>query len=301
MKVSVIMPVYNRQDYVKEAIDSILHQTMGDLELIVIDDKSTDHTADIVRDIHDDRIRFIEAPFKSNIPILRNAGISMAKGQYIAFMDSDDISVPERLEWECDFLDHHDDYGLVGGFNHTFGQADSIVEFPVTNEDISGGMAVRCVMSNGNMLFRKSLIDQGFHIKPEYFVCEDYDFFCQMIGHTKMANLPQVVLNVRYHTRQTTSNSWKIPYQLRLRAAILHEIHRMALTNLRLTFTEEELTLYSDWMGDTARLYTASLEKIQKLEKLLDKFEDQLAAENPSYLNGFRQQADRKLKKLYKK
>ena len=84
MKVSMIMPVYNREAYVKEAITSILNQTLSDLELIVIDDCSTDCTVDVVQSIDDARLRLIQNPVKSTLPLLRNQGISLARVSTLA-------------------------------------------------------------------------------------------------------------------------------------------------------------------------------------------------------------------------
>lgn len=146
MKVSIIMPVYNREAYVREAIYSILNQTMADLELIVMDDCSDDHTAEVVRSIPDQRIRFIQNAFKSTLPLLRNERIQLAQGDYIGYMDSDDIASPDRLQKEIEFLEKHPEYGAVSCHYQVFGDKNLEVRLPLENDDICGQMLVRCVM-----------------------------------------------------------------------------------------------------------------------------------------------------------
>lgn len=297
MKASIIMPVYNREKYVQEAIMSILEQTMEDLELIVIDDRSTDHTLEVIREIRDPRMKVVEAPFKTNIPMLRNAGIRMAQGKYIGYMDSDDISVPQRLQWECDFLDENPDYGVVYGSNRTFGNYESLMTYPKTNELITGGLPVRCEISNGNSLMRRSTFDLAM-LRPEYFVCEDYGFWCDLIRKTKFGNLDKVLLNIRYHSEQTTTTSWEQPYLLNIRAAILKEIFRAALMNLGIDFTEDELEIYSYCFGDTVRMRSVNEMHIEKLTKVVTKFRERLERSCPEYLEGFCSETDRKIGKL---
>jgi glycosyltransferase involved in cell wall biosynthesis len=111
--VSVVLPVYNCPQYVGEAIDSILGQTFGDFELIVIDDGSTDATPDVVRGFSDPRIHFI-VQANMGLPATLNRGIESARGRYVARQDQDDISLPQRFEKQVSYLDAHPRCGLVG-------------------------------------------------------------------------------------------------------------------------------------------------------------------------------------------
>ncbi|MCF0136092.1 MAG: glycosyltransferase family 2 protein [Lachnospiraceae bacterium] len=300
MKVSVIMPVYNREDYVEEAIRSILNQTFEDFELIVIDDYSTDRTTSVVESIIDSRIRLIKAPFKSNIPILRNAGIAMAQGKYIAFMDSDDISSLDRLEKQVQFLETHPEYGVIGGQNHMFGKRDYISEFPLTNEEITGAMPLRCVLSIGNSMIRKTVFDCGIKLHSEFFVCEDYALWGDLLGKTKMANLSEVILHVRYGDQQTTGKSWKDPLQLALRKSILKEVFRASLANLNISFSEAELELYTYGAADTVRFSHITNEICKEFENLLKSMETRLEMVHPELVGGFHLEADRKMEFLRK-
>ncbi|MHA1713815.1 MAG: glycosyltransferase, partial [Candidatus Ranarchaeia archaeon] len=112
-KVSVIMSVYNAEKHVKKAIDSILSQTFRDFEFIIINDGSTDRTSEILKSYADPRLIVVNQANRGVTQSL-NKAIGMARGQYIARMDADDISLPQRLEMQVEFLEEHPEVGLVG-------------------------------------------------------------------------------------------------------------------------------------------------------------------------------------------
>ena len=115
-RVSVIMPVYNGEEYLSEAIDSILTQTHSDFELILVDDGSQDDSYAIMRGYleRDERIRLFQLESNMGMADARNFGITQARGDYITTMDCDDISLPRRLQLQVEFLDSHADVGAVG-------------------------------------------------------------------------------------------------------------------------------------------------------------------------------------------
>src|SRR5262249_35270201 len=115
-KVTVVIPVYNREKYVRDAIDSILVQTFPDFELLVIDDGSTDRSREVVQSYHDPRIHLVCNGTNLGVPKTRNLGIQLARGEYLAFLDSDDWAYPERLGKQVAFLDSHPDYAAVGAW-----------------------------------------------------------------------------------------------------------------------------------------------------------------------------------------
>ena len=114
--VSVLMPVYNAQRYVAEAVQSILTQTMGDFEFIIIDDGSTDDSTRILRDWaqRDSRIRLVSRP-NTGLCVALNEGLAMANGRYIARMDADDISLPQRFALQLEYLKTHEKLVCIGG------------------------------------------------------------------------------------------------------------------------------------------------------------------------------------------
>ena len=126
-RISVIMPAYNAEKYIREAIDSILAQTYTDFEFIIIDDASTDATASIVESYSDERIRFFRNEHNMGVANTLNRGLDLAVGEYIARMDSDDISLPERFAKQVEFMDTHTDVIVCGSNAIVFG--DGINEY----------------------------------------------------------------------------------------------------------------------------------------------------------------------------
>ena len=115
-KVTVVIPVYNREKYLGIAVDSILSQTFPDFELLVIDDGSIDRSIDVVLSHSDPRIRLVCNNTNLGVSTTRNKGIQLARGEYLAFLDSDDWAHPERLAKQTAFLDNHPDYSAVGSW-----------------------------------------------------------------------------------------------------------------------------------------------------------------------------------------
>lgn len=127
MKVSIVMPTYNDERFVKNTILSVLNQTYGDFELIIIDDKSTDKTVDIIKSFSDKRIRLIINKSNQGAAFSRNVGIRCANGKYIAFLDGDDCWYPDKLKNQCEFMENNNylfsytDYELIDEENKKLG------------------------------------------------------------------------------------------------------------------------------------------------------------------------------------
>ena len=115
-KISVLMSAYNSEKYISESIESILNQTFKDFEFIIINDGSSDNTAKIIQKYaeKDERIRFINSKQNQGIIAALNPGFSMCRGEYIARMDSDDISLPKRFEKQIEYMDKHSECGVLG-------------------------------------------------------------------------------------------------------------------------------------------------------------------------------------------
>src|SRR5690606_37374672 len=115
-RVTVLLAVHNGERYIQEAIDSILAQTFGDFELLIVNDGSTDATRDLVLSYSDDRIRLVDNDHNIGLPKSLNRGLRLAKGRYIARLDADDISEPDRLAAQVSFLQANPDVAMVGSW-----------------------------------------------------------------------------------------------------------------------------------------------------------------------------------------
>ena len=201
-KVSVFIPAYNVEKYIAEAIQSILDQTFTDFELIVINDGSTDKTSEIVKSFNDPRIVFIENKENQKLVRVRNQGLEMARGEYLALMDADDISMPQRLAKQVAFLDANPEVGILGTDSLIWDTANPeksyFLEEPETMDYV-------CVMKGGRphhptAMLRMSVIKQhNFRYNLDYFCCHDYELWSRMVRVTKIANLQEYLLKYRWH------------------------------------------------------------------------------------------------------
>ena len=204
-KVTVLMPVYNCELYVKEAVSSILNQTFADFELLIIDDCSTDATFQICKSLTDNRIVLIKKDKNSGYTNSLNYGISIAKGQYIARMDGDDISLPERFAKQVAFLDSNPDVAVCGTCYAEIG--DRIPIFLTQNDDkiriefLTANCIVHPSVMMRSSIFRIFSITYDITMEP----AEDYDLWVRIIAYGKIHNLQEVLFNYRVHNNQTSN------------------------------------------------------------------------------------------------
>jgi glycosyltransferase involved in cell wall biosynthesis len=193
--VSVNMPVYNTSEFLREAIESILNQTFADFEFIIVNDCSTDNSREIISSYKDSRIKYIENPVNLGVAETRNIAIKNSAGKYIAIMDSDDVSLPVRLEKQVAFLESHPDIGLCGSYMKTTGNIHDIVcKTPLKHNDIRAALLFRPGIWNGTVFMRRDLIIRHkIFLDKNFKAAEDYLFLSNLIEDTKFANLPEVL------------------------------------------------------------------------------------------------------------
>jgi glycosyltransferase involved in cell wall biosynthesis len=199
--VSVVMPVYNGEPYLKEAVESILNQTFSDFEFIIIDDGSTDNSWDILIAYAAQDSRIVLSRNPENIKLIKtlNKGLNLARGEYIARMDADDISLPERLERQVAYLQRHPEVGLVGtGYyrQHSNGQ-HTLHQPPLTLTEIRWRLLFNCIWPHTALMFRHQLFepDESFY-QEEFLHAEDYELWCRLLNRTQAATLPVPLLVV---------------------------------------------------------------------------------------------------------
>ncbi len=178
---SVVMIVCNVERFLAEAIESILGQSFRDFEFIIVDFGSNDKTKSIVSAFAatDQRIELHEIP-NCGLAQARNAGCFLAQGKYIAIMDADDISLPDRLKWEVEFMENHTEVGLLGGarewFNST-GRTIFINGDPTEDGAIRAALAVRCAFCQPTVLIRREAFSLVGGYRAAFLQAEDYDLF----------------------------------------------------------------------------------------------------------------------------
>lgn len=202
-KITIIMPYYNAQDYLEDAVKSILNQTYQNIELICIDDASTDNSKSVVNSFEDERIVHIINEENQGCAYCRNQGLLSAKGDYIGFMDADDISDIHRLEKESDYLNNHQDvlaitvkYGYINAQGRRIkqGQENAICE----DINIRAFLLFGNCFGNGGALFRREVVDR-YHIMANEKLRTSSDFLfwqkCLLCG--KMHCLDEILYYYR--------------------------------------------------------------------------------------------------------
>ena len=211
-EVSVLMPVYNtRPEHLREAMESILAQTFTDFEFLILNDASSDpRVEEVVQSFSDPRIVYAVNEKNLGISGSRNRLLDMAKGEYLAVMDHDDISLPGRLEKQVAFLKEHPDVGLVGCQFSTIGR-DKISHLPLDDISLKKALMVHCGdMCHPASMLRRDVLEKH-HIRYEamFSPSEDHALFCRMLPHTCFATLPEVLFCYRAWEGNTSHSQAK--------------------------------------------------------------------------------------------
>lgn len=216
-KVSVIMAAYNSGKYIEESILSILNQTLKDLELIIVDDCSTDEVPKIIEKYRqlDERIITIRNNINSGIAVSRNNGINRAKADYIAVMDSDDLAFPDKLQVQYDFLKHEPNVGAVASGTQIIDENGIFMKnrIGLTDPDeIKFRLLLKNPFINSSVLFRKKLFEEMGGYSKEFEYSEDYSFFSFLSEKYKLASIPEILTKYRQNSQSSVtfkSNSRK--------------------------------------------------------------------------------------------
>jgi glycosyltransferase involved in cell wall biosynthesis len=206
--VSVVMSVFNGQAFLTEAIESILGQTFRDFEFLVIDDGSTDKTAEILASYaaRDDRLHVVRHENRGRTASL-NTGIGLAKGKYIARMDADDVALPNRLEQQVAFMERHLRVGLLGGAYEKIdseGVSLGNVCSPLEDSEIRSVMLHYNPMCHPAVIMRRQMVLDVGGYRRAFSESEDYDLWLRMAERCQLANLEQRILRYRIHPRQVS-------------------------------------------------------------------------------------------------
>lgn len=201
-EISVVMPVYNAEKFLKEAIYSVLNQTFTNFELIILNDKSTDSSKSIIESYlaNDSRIVFIDKTINVGPANLRNEGFDRARGNYIALLDADDIANPTRFEKQIAILKNNPEIGVCGSWFTTFGEKEKrkLIRHPEKQEAIKVSFLIDCTIGNSTTFFRKNILDSTRYDK-EYVPVEDYHLWSRLITRTNFYIIQESLVEYRIH------------------------------------------------------------------------------------------------------
>ncbi len=204
-KISVLMPVYKTDEkYLRQAIESILNQTYTDFEFLILDDCPEDNREEIVKSYKDKRIKYSKNEKNLGITPSRNKLIEMAKGEYLAVMDHDDISLPKRFEKEVAYLDENPEVGVISCNIKTLIRG-RISKNPIDDHNVKLALMRTCALVHPAAMIRKSVLtENNVRYEERFSPSEDYALWCRLIPHTNFYNLEEVLFHYRDHESNTS-------------------------------------------------------------------------------------------------
>lgn len=250
-EVTVFIPAYNRRDFIAPAIHSILAQQYKDFELLVVDDGSTDGTAEFVESFADPRIRVERNGRNLGIPATRNRGLELARGRYIALLDSDDYAYPDRLGRQWLFLERHPDIVQVGSWCSLM-DADGrllsrVRRYPTRSDDVAAHLLFHCSLVNRTIMARTAALAE-FGYDESFPRCQDYELHRQLSEFHRMANIPAYLVCGREHPGRITRHTRGIGRDRKM------AIQRRLLADLAIDAEDRELA----WHYHLAQPWTES-------------------------------------------
>lgn len=273
--VTVAIPVYNDEKYLREAIDSILHQTYKDFILLIINDGSTDSSQDIIASYTDKRIKLINHPCNMGRSAARNTALEAADTEYLAWMDADDISLPDRLQKQIAFLDSHPKISVCGSRVRYFHEMQGSSRHPATSSGILATTLFHPAIANPSAVMRLSSIRQkNISYDALFKRAEDFSFWadCFLIHSLNGFVVPDILLKYRVFSRPTNPE-WH-----------LKVIQNKVLPAIHMTCTVEETEIHAGLVVEnrTSLIQKYGLESIFNwLERLDDHCQQQKVTFSP--------------------
>lgn len=223
-KVTVMMTVYNGEKYIGDTIESILNQTYSDFEYLIVNNGSTDKTVDIINSYNDSRIRLLHNKSMLNLAESRNVCFKEARGEYLAWIDADDISLPERFEKQVEVMEKYPEVGLCSTNLECIDEEGTVLGdvgwYQKSTVPLEWKLIWENQIAQPTVMLRKSILEQyKFQYRTAFPPAEDYDLWCRMALVTRIYRIYDILLHYRIHNNSTgTKNSGK-SYRMSLEAS----------------------------------------------------------------------------------
>lgn len=240
-KVTVLMPVFNGERYLRPAIDSILNQTFRDFEFLIINDGSTDSSEHIISSCGDPRIRLVRNEKNLGLIATLNKGFHLALGEYIVRMDCDDISLPSRLAVQVRAMDRNRGWGVCGSWIKILKNSDAawVQTYPSDHDTIQCELLFDSPLAHPSVIYRRSVLEtHRIHYDERYKHAEDYELWCRLTQLTLLANIPQILMLYRMHGSQLGTRYLHDQRDMARRIRI-HQIESLGITP-----TEKEVEIH---------------------------------------------------------
>lgn len=246
VKISVVIPVYNSREYLRESIESVIVQTFQDWELLAINEfGSDDGSSDIIEEycLQDSRIQLIQNKERLGLAESLNKGIRMAKGEYVARLDADDLAHSDRFRKQVEFMDAHPDVVVCGTYQHHFGlETDWIHRPAISPEQCKANLLFFCDLCHSTLMLRRETIVTNNLWYDKSFLAEDFELWTRVIRVGKIANIPQVLGEYRWGDGNITKDKIN-----RLHDESGNIVARNLELNLKLKLNDSEQAYFRNW------------------------------------------------------
>lgn len=199
-KISVIMPVHNGLPFLKAAVESIINQSFKDFEFIIIDDASTDQSLGYLKSISDKRVKILKNPENVGVAQSLNSALKASEGQYIARMDADDVSLPQRLRNQLKFMVNHPQVDICGSWVNIIDKSGKLIgsKKPVTNyQQIKEALSWSSPVIHPTFFAKRKFYEDIGGYDENFDMAEDYELLVRAKDRFKIANIPEALLNLR--------------------------------------------------------------------------------------------------------
>jgi len=230
-RITVFLPVYNREQFVEAAIDSVLAQTFADFELLVIDDASTDQTLEILASFRDRWISLIRNDTNLGIPATRIRALDLARGERIAMLDSDELAYRKRLAKQVEFLDRNPDHALVGSWVRKLdaqGKRKKVLRRPLTWRRIRACLLFMGTLHTPSVPDRLDVL-RRYRFDSSYPDCSDSEVWARIVLENRFADLPEALICYRKHDGGVTRSNAKLALDRKL-AVIGSQFDRLGMS-----------------------------------------------------------------------
>ncbi len=278
-KITVLMPVYNSEKFLHEAIDSILNQTFGNFEFLIINDASTDKSKKIILAYKDPRIRYLENKKNLGVAKTLNRGLKLAKGKYVARMDADDISLPDRLKLQYERLMMDKNLVIVSSrfdWINEKGNYNSTYRFASSPEEIFYELQFRNCLGHPTVIFNKEIIVREFGGYDERCEAEDNDLWLRVSKKYKIVKLKKALMKLRRSKQSKT---------VLFRKALNESIINIAQNNLQSLIGKPIDADIVSILADLNLLSCSSPQKIKEALTILEEINVRILDSCPPFLD----------------
>lgn len=235
MKLSILMTNFNEEKYILESITSVLESELTDFELIIVDDKSSDSSVKIIEHFCkvDTRIKLIKMDKNGGVAKSKNAGLRNCKGELIAMMDADDISVPDRFSIQVNYMEQSPEVMLSGGAMFLMNDDGNQLKHAITR-NLTKELIIQNVFNHPTIIIRREIFDSGlFRYSEKFRHTEDYRLWTRLADKIVMANLEIPLIYFRANKLATNSNSSKAPIRREMELLIIRFLYLVRLSSKR--------------------------------------------------------------------